>query len=114
MRSGTPLNGSAIGSGAATPTYAPPTSNQFESALFKSRGSGQEILPSAVQPKRTESLYIAAARGSISGGGGGGGMPKVSFYNINKINKSKFINQIIIYHIFPIYKLILLFFSYIY
>ncbi|XP_074099595.1 uncharacterized protein LOC141527821 isoform X2 [Cotesia typhae] len=72
IRSGTPLNGSAVGSGAATPTYAPPTTSQFEGALRR-RGTGQEIIPSAVQPKRTESLYVAPARGSISGGGGGGG-----------------------------------------
>ncbi|XP_044588152.1 junctophilin-1 isoform X2 [Cotesia glomerata] len=75
IRSGTPLNGSAIGSGAATPTYTPPTTSQFEGALRR-RGTGQEIIPSAVQPKRTESLYVAPARGSIGGGGGGGGKIK--------------------------------------
>lgn len=79
MRSGTPLNGSAVGSGAATPTYTAPTTSQFEGALRR-RGTGQEIIPSAVQPKRTESLYVTPARGSIGGGGaGGGGKMKVSF-----------------------------------
>ncbi|XP_053596043.1 AF4/FMR2 family member lilli isoform X2 [Microplitis demolitor] len=72
MRSGTPLNGSAVGSGAATPTYTAPTTSQFEGALRR-RGTGQEIIPSAVQPKRTESLYVTPARGSIGGGGAGGG-----------------------------------------
>ncbi|CAG5085347.1 Similar to Jph3: Junctophilin-3 (Mus musculus) [Cotesia congregata] len=61
-----------VGSGAATPTYTPPTTSQFEGALRR-RGTGQEIIPSAVQPKRTESLYVAPARSSIGGGGGGGG-----------------------------------------
>ncbi|XP_046622214.1 junctophilin-1 isoform X1 [Neodiprion virginianus] len=87
FRSATPLNGSAIGSGAATPVYTVPTSSQFEGALLRNRGLGQDILPSPGQPKRTESLYVSPARGgSISaiggggagggGGGGGGGGPK--------------------------------------
>jgi len=59
-----------IGSGAATPTYAAPTPNQFEGALIKNRSLGQDILPSPGQPKRTESLYMA--RGQSGGGGGGG------------------------------------------
>lgn len=79
IRAGTPLNGSVVGSGAATPTYAAPTPSQFEGALIKNRGLGQDILPSSGQPKRTESLYVA--RGPSGGGGGGGGvMPKVSLY----------------------------------
>ncbi|XP_066594670.1 junctophilin-1 isoform X2 [Prorops nasuta] len=76
MRTGTPLNGSVVGSGAATPTYQPPTSSQFENALLKNRGLGQDILPSQGQPKRTESLYVASARsgsGAVGGGGGGAG-----------------------------------------
>ncbi|XP_011871049.1 PREDICTED: junctophilin-1 isoform X3 [Vollenhovia emeryi] len=74
IRAGTPLNGSVIGSGAATPTYNVPTPSQgFEGALIKNRGLGQDILPSPGQPKRTESLYVA--RGP-SGGGGGGIVPK--------------------------------------
>ncbi|XP_018300881.1 junctophilin-1 [Mycetomoellerius zeteki] len=52
IRGGTPLNGSVIGSGAATPTYAVPTPNQFEGALIKNRSLGQDILPSPGQPKR--------------------------------------------------------------
>ncbi|XP_020277799.1 junctophilin-1-like [Pseudomyrmex gracilis] len=59
IRAGTPLNGSVVGSGAATPTYAAPTPSQFEGALIKNRGLGQDILPSPGQPKRTESLYMA-------------------------------------------------------
>lgn len=82
IRSGTPLNGSVVGSGAATPTYAASTSSQFESALLKNRNLGQDILPSPGQPKRTESLYVTPGRGSTAsgggGGGGGGGMSKVS------------------------------------
>ncbi|KYN10646.1 Junctophilin-3 [Trachymyrmex cornetzi] len=70
IRGGTPLNGSVIGSGAATPTYAAPIPNQFEGALIKNRSLGQDILPSPGQPKRTESLYMA--RGQSGGGGGGG------------------------------------------
>ncbi|KAL6432756.1 hypothetical protein ACFW04_006267 [Cataglyphis niger] len=74
MRAGTPLNGSVVGSGAATPTYTAPTPSQFEGALIKNRNLGQDILPSPGQPKRTESLYVAPTRGpSGSGGGGGGG-----------------------------------------
>ncbi|XP_063977067.1 uncharacterized protein LOC135162480 isoform X5 [Diachasmimorpha longicaudata] len=78
MRSATPLNGSVFGSGAVTPIYTPPTSSQFDIA-FKSRGLGQEVIPSGSQPKRTESLYVTPARtlgissGSGSGGAGGGG-----------------------------------------
>ncbi|XP_034952732.1 junctophilin-1 isoform X2 [Chelonus insularis] len=74
IRSGTPLNGSAIGSGTATPTYnTPQSSNQFE-GTFRSRGLSQEVIPSAVQPKRTESLYVTPGRSSmVSGAGGGGG-----------------------------------------
>ncbi|XP_071633149.1 uncharacterized protein [Temnothorax longispinosus] len=75
IRAGTPLNGSVIGSGAATPTYNAPTPSQFEGALIKNRGLGQDILPSPGQPKRTESLYVAPTRGP-SGGGGGGIVPK--------------------------------------
>ncbi|XP_035733951.1 junctophilin-1-like [Vespa mandarinia] len=74
IRSGTPLNGSVVGSGTATPTYAASTSGQFEGALLKNRNLGQDILPSPGQPKRTESLYVTPARNSnVSGGGGGGG-----------------------------------------
>ncbi|XP_076634411.1 uncharacterized protein LOC143348267 isoform X2 [Colletes latitarsis] len=79
IRSGTPLNGSVVGSGTATPTYAASTSSQFEGALLKNRGLGQDILPSQGQPKRTESLYVTPGRGSTASGGGGGGggvMPK--------------------------------------
>lgn len=79
MRAGTPLNGSVVGSGAATPTYTAPTPSQFEGALIKNRNLGQDILPSPGQPKRTESLYVAPTRGP-SGSGGGGIVPKVSFY----------------------------------
>ncbi|KAL2736934.1 junctophilin-1 isoform X1 [Vespula squamosa] len=75
IRSGTPLNGSVVGSGTATPTYAASTSGQFEGALLKNRNLGQDILPSPGQPKRTESLYVTPARNSnVSGGGGGGGV----------------------------------------
>ncbi|KAF7409404.1 hypothetical protein HZH68_003785 [Vespula germanica] len=74
IRSGTPLNGSVVGSGTATPTYAASTSGQFEGALLKNRNLGQDILPSPGQPKRTESLYVTPARNSnVPGGGGGGG-----------------------------------------
>lgn len=79
IRAGTPLNGSVIGSGTATPTYAAPTPSQFEGALIKNRNLGQDILPSPGQPKRTESLYVAPTRGP-SGSGGGGIAPKVSLY----------------------------------
>ncbi|XP_017878468.1 junctophilin-1-like [Ceratina calcarata] len=71
IRSGTPLNGSVVGSGAATPTYAASTSGQFEGALLKNRNLGQDILPSQGQPKRTESLYVAPGRGPTASGGGG-------------------------------------------
>ncbi|XP_067213201.1 junctophilin-1 isoform X2 [Linepithema humile] len=74
IRGGTPLNGSVVGSGAATPTYAAPTPSQFEGALIKNRGLGQDMLPSPGQPKRTESLYVARVPSGI--GGGGGVMPK--------------------------------------
>ncbi|XP_023289995.1 junctophilin-1 [Orussus abietinus] len=78
MRAATPLNGSAVGSGAATPTYPPPSGAQFEGALLKNRGLGQDILPSPGQPKRTESLYVTPARGPApSGGTGGGGVKDV-------------------------------------
>ncbi|XP_015435476.1 PREDICTED: junctophilin-1 [Dufourea novaeangliae] len=73
IRSGTPLNGSVVGSGSATPTYAASTSGQFEGALLKNRGLGQDILPSQGQPKRTESLYVTPGRGPTASGGGGGG-----------------------------------------
>ncbi|XP_029038344.2 junctophilin-1 isoform X1 [Osmia bicornis bicornis] len=74
MRSGTPLNGSVVGSGTATPTYAASTSSQFEGALLKNRNLGQDILPSQGQPKRTESLYVTPGRGpTVSGGASGGG-----------------------------------------
>jgi len=74
-----------VGSGAATPTYAASTSSQFEGALIKNRGLGQDILPSPGQPKRTESLYVArgpsgGGGGGGSGGGGGGVIPKVSHH----------------------------------
>lgn len=75
IRSGTPLNGSVVGSGTATPTYAASTSGQFEGALLKNRNLGQDILPSPGQPKRTESLYVTPARNSnVSSGGSGGGV----------------------------------------
>ncbi|CAL7935953.1 unnamed protein product [Xylocopa violacea] len=79
IRSATPLNGSVVGSGATTPTYAASTSGQFEGALLRNRNLGQDILPSPGQPKRTESLYVTPGRGpsaSGGGGGGGGGLPK--------------------------------------
>ncbi|XP_031774744.1 junctophilin-1 isoform X2 [Apis florea] len=72
IRSSTPLNGSVVGSGAATPTYAASTSAQFEGALLRNRSLGQDILPSPGQPKRTESLYVTPGRGSTASGGGGG------------------------------------------
>lgn len=80
IRSSTPLNGSVVGSGAATPTYAASTSSQFEGALLRNRSLGQDILPSPGQPKRTESLYVTPGRGSTASGagGGGGGLSKVS------------------------------------
>lgn len=80
IRAGTPLNGSVVGSGAATPTYAAPTPSQFEGAFLKNRNLGQDILPSPGQPKRTESLYVAPTRGPSGSGGGGGVVPKVSLY----------------------------------
>lgn len=73
IRSSTPLNGSVVGSGAATPTYAASTSSQFEGALLRNRSLGQDILPSPGQPKRTESLYVTPGRGSTASGAGGGG-----------------------------------------
>ncbi|XP_051169518.1 junctophilin-1-like isoform X2 [Leptopilina boulardi] len=73
-RAGTPLNGSVIGNGAATPTTATPTSGHFEGALLRNRSLGQDILPSPGQPKRTESLYVTPARGSVPSGGSGGGV----------------------------------------
>ncbi|CAK9814982.1 Jph3 [Anthophora plagiata] len=73
MRSGTPLNGSVVGSGAATPTYAASTSGQFDGSVLK-----EGLLTGSGQPKRTESLYVTPGRGSTAsgGGGGGGGMSK--------------------------------------
>ncbi|XP_024946791.1 junctophilin-1 isoform X3 [Cephus cinctus] len=99
MRAATPLNGSAIGSGAATPVYTVPTSGQFEGALLKNRNLGQDILPSPGQPKRTESLCIASPRGSVAtggGGGGGGGGPKRMYIEsmTRTVNNSKRINII--------------------
>ncbi|XP_061937927.1 junctophilin-1 isoform X2 [Apis cerana] len=73
IRSSTPLNGSVVGSGATTPTYAASSSAQFEGALLRNRSLGQDILPSPGQPKRTESLYVTPGRGSTASGGGGGG-----------------------------------------
>ncbi|KAG9436007.1 junctophilin-1 isoform X1 [Apis mellifera carnica] len=73
IRSSIPLNGSVVGSGAATPTYAASTSSQFEGALLRNRSLGQDILPSPGQPKRTESLYVTPGRGSTASGAGGGG-----------------------------------------
>lgn len=67
-----------VGSGAATPTYAPSTSAQFEGALLRNRSLGQDILPSPGQPKRTESLYVTPGRGSTASGGGGGAGPGLS------------------------------------
>ncbi|XP_032454960.1 junctophilin-1 isoform X2 [Nasonia vitripennis] len=72
LRLGTPLNGSVLGSGTATPSYAASQSSQFEDVLIKNKGLGQEILPSPGQPKRTESLYVTPGRGGGGGGGGGG------------------------------------------
>ncbi|XP_077273604.1 junctophilin-1-like isoform X3 [Temnothorax americanus] len=91
IRAGTPLNGSVIGSGAATPTYNAPTPSQFEGALIKNRGLGQDILPSPGQPKRTESLYVAPTRGP-SGGGGGGIVPKDWFSRQQLVMLVLFIN----------------------
>lgn len=79
-----------VGSGTATPTYAASTSSQFEGALLKNRGLGQDILPSPGQPKRTESLYVTPGRGSVAsgggGGGGGGGVAKVSPFSVPTIH----------------------------
>lgn len=54
-----PLAGNGAAVGAAAPSPQPP----FEDVIIRRRGLGQDIVPSPLgQPKRTESLYIAAAR----------------------------------------------------
>lgn len=54
VRAGTPAtgNGSVVGA-AVNPTPSP-----FEDVIMRKRGLGQDIIPSANQPKRTESLYV--------------------------------------------------------
>lgn len=59
-------NGAAVGAG--QPAYmvpSTPASPQppFEDIILRKRGLGQDMVPSPLgQPKRTESLYVAAAR----------------------------------------------------
>lgn len=67
-RSNTPIAGNGAAVGAGQPAYVvpnSPTSPQppFEDLILRKRGLGQDIVPSPLgQPKRTESLYVAAAR----------------------------------------------------
>lgn len=84
---GAVMTGAAVNSGggsrAGTPLYQAPiqpstalysSPNQpFEDVLLRKRTLGQDIMPSAAQPKRTESLYIGAKAAPLGGGGGGGG-----------------------------------------
>jgi junctophilin len=64
----------------------------FEDVLLRQRTLGQDIVPSLVQPKRTESLFVppkpmGGGGGAIGGGGGGmvasKGASKVSFLCCN-------------------------------
>lgn len=67
VRSGTPKagNGAAVGAG-MTPPYIvpsnPSTQPPFEEVIIRKRGLGQDIVPSPMQPKRTESLYVTPAK----------------------------------------------------
>ena len=56
----------------STALYSTPN-QPFEDVLLRQRTLGQDIMPSAAQPKRTESLYIGAKAAPLGGGGGGGG-----------------------------------------
>ncbi|KAL1124100.1 hypothetical protein AAG570_001870 [Ranatra chinensis] len=62
-RGGTPVtgNGAAVGAGAA-PYTVPQSPPAFEEVILRKRGLGQDIVPSLIQPKRTESLYITPPR----------------------------------------------------
>lgn len=67
-RSNTPIAGNGAAVGAGQPLYIVPNSPTsptppFEDLILRKRGLGQDIVPSPLgQPKRTESLYVAAAR----------------------------------------------------
>ncbi|XP_046675336.1 junctophilin-1 isoform X1 [Homalodisca vitripennis] len=67
-RAPTPLAGNGAAVGAGQPAYVVPNTPAspqppFEDVILRKRGLGQDIVPSPLgQPKRTESLYIAAAR----------------------------------------------------
>lgn len=72
---------------AGTPSYQVPQQAQgvysspnqpFEDVLLRQRNLGQDIIPSPLQPKRTESLYLPPKPLGGGGGGGGGGKPKVA------------------------------------
>lgn len=77
--------GSNLGSRGGTPMMKMNSSNMqalyssanqpFEDVLLRQRTLGQDIIPSPLQPKRTESLFIpakpAAPKGGAAGGGGG-------------------------------------------
>ncbi|XP_066900971.1 junctophilin-1 isoform X2 [Halyomorpha halys] len=54
VRAGTPATGNGSVVGAAVNPTPPP----FEDVIMRKRGLGQDIIPSASQPKRTESLYV--------------------------------------------------------
>uniref|UniRef100_A0A1B6C6A7 Junctophilin n=1 Tax=Clastoptera arizonana TaxID=38151 RepID=A0A1B6C6A7_9HEMI len=67
VRGSTPVagNGAAIGAGITSPYTVPsnPTSQPpFEEVIIRKRGLGQDIVPSPMQPKRTESLYVAPVK----------------------------------------------------
>jgi len=82
-RAGTPslgAGGRAPSLGKTEPLFSSPN-QPFEDVLLRQRTLGQDIIPSPLQPKRTESLYLPAkpatpvgmAMGGKGGGGGGGG-----------------------------------------
>lgn len=84
-RAGTPLYQAPIQATAASTLYSSPN-QPFEDCLLRQRTLGQDIMPSAAQPKRTESLYIGAKAAPLIGGGGGGGGGAISKAKGLKVN----------------------------
>lgn len=84
-RAGTPLYQAPIQATTTSGLYSSPN-QPFEDVLLRQRTLGQDIMPSAAQPKRTESLYIgakAAPAGAGGGGGGGGAISKAKGLKVN-------------------------------
>ncbi|XP_017151616.1 junctophilin-1 isoform X1 [Drosophila miranda] len=89
-RAGTPSLGAAARapsqSNTAEPLFSSPN-QPFEDVLLRQRTLGQDIIPSPLQPKRTESLYLPAKPatpvGMAIGGKGGGKKMKTVPINVS-------------------------------